>query len=832
MRHRFALPVALLFSLALLVASRALAEEAKPVPEVALVPSAPAGALSPAEAEKLRLLEAGLLSPVLATQAARPVPAASGGAPEMSSDGRDIICYYQLMTSGLVDTVPPPSPPSYFYHHYQQPVSYWSAVGVRSAPGDDWDIELYAGVGAVPPCVDTLIGYSNRSSGVDFVVGDFNHVGASEDYVACSRYSGLSDGLIEWDDGADVLVTNAPPIGRSTGPTDILEVWDIYLETGKNYSFLFESTGSADMKLLLFRNTGSGAFYLGRNGAEWEQPAGGTALYSPGSSDWYGLVVVNDNGERGTYTLEAGTCLAPVALSSAASVATPAANGHYSCDQSYAYWSAVGVRGDDPAADWDVSLYSIGSGASWPTCFTGGAGLSADFPGQVDFVARDFNAGHNPFGYFYAHAHRTAGAGQARTEWDDGGDLLALDVPAYRSTGPNDVLETWDVYVEKNVDYNVYLERSGADVGVVVIPPIAYGYWGNRHDGLVDSDEPCAHFLAGDSAYYAVVAVNDDGGSGDYGLAVGEQFVDQAVPPFEDTLDSRGISAADFDDDGDLDLYLTVAGAPDKLFRNDGTGYFTEVLPSPFVHSGFETGAVWGDYDNDGDLDVFVVVNAYGSCRLYRNDGGNFTDVTQAPLDHAGTGQSASWSDYDRDGFLDLFVAYGGGDRLYHNERGGTFSIATPGALQYGEGRDGAWGDYDNDGDPDLYVAKSALSASQLLRNDDGTFVDATPGALGTVYQGIASASWVDYDNDQDLDLFVADEDGDHLFRSDGGGAFTNVSAAPIADSTMSLAHVWTDYDNDSDLDLFLPDMTGPARLIRNLWAEGFDGSFVSGLGA
>ncbi len=133
----------------------------------------------------------------------------------------------------------------------------------------------------------------------------------------------------------------------------------------------------------------------------------------------------------------------------------------------------------------------------------------------------------------------------------------------------------------------------------------------------------------------------------------------------------------DYDNDGDLDLYLGKdSGVPgigtiSMLYRNNGDGTFIDVAASSGTSdSGSGHGVAWADFDNDGLLD-FHVVNAAGPNRLYHNNGdGTFTDVAASTgIDDSSAGQGAAWGDYDHDGDLDLYLAnFGGGNRLFRND--------------------------------------------------------------------------------------------------------------------------------------------------------------------
>jgi len=162
---------------------------------------------------------------------------------------------------------------------------------------------------------------------------------------------------------------------------------------------------------------------------------------------------------------------------------------------------------------------------------------------------------------------------------------------------------------------------------------------------------------------------------------------------------------------------------------------FEPVQPELFVAGGAFANA-WADFDNDGDLDLFVGFGGTPANRLYRNDDGVFVDVAGAAgLADARATRAAAWGDMDRDGDPDLVVGFtpGGGSvlRLYRND-GGRFTEVTAAAglgLEAGAVRQPSWIDLDGDGDLDLFVAFRDR-ANMLFRNTGGKFADAAP-ALG-----------------------------------------------------------------------------------------------------
>lgn len=201
-----------------------------------------------------------------------------------------------------------------------------------------------------------------------------------------------------------------------------------------------------------------------------------------------------------------------------------------------------------------------------------------------------------------------------------------------------------------------------------------------------------------------------------------------------DTYESRCVNWTDLDNDGDLDIFVTnESGQNENIYRNDGGGTFVSVTSGILVNDGGRTmSSSWADYDNDGDLDVFLA-NDLGNDALFRNDGNFvFTKMVNDTVSNSGGNSfSSAWSDVDNDGDLDLYVtnSFWANTKLVNffflNNGNGTFTrnsssaVVADSAWSYGC----AFADYDNDGFEDLAVATvrfNNVDEPDLLYHNNG----------------------------------------------------------------------------------------------------------------
>jgi hypothetical protein len=335
-----------------------------------------------------------------------------------------------------------------------------------------------------------------------------------------------------------------------------------------------------------------------------------------------------------------------------------------------------------------------------------------------------------------------------------------------------------------------------------------------------------------------------------------------------------GVAAADYDGDGNIDLYITNYGS-NILYHNNGDGTFTDVTEKAGVTApGWSTCATWFDYDNDAKLDLFVSSFVFYDktqnplctdptlkrryycvprlfkpqpSRLFHNNGdGTFQDVSRESGIAGSPGKSfgAVATDVNNDGLMDLFVANDTMPNfLFLNKGGGKFEeIGLAAGVAYGEagrprsgmGVDAA--DFDGDGWQDLFVANIDQEFFSLYHNDKELIFTDQPGEIAPATQLLSGwgLKFFDYDNDGDPDLFLVNGHPDDMIESrvprvrhkeplllfeNIGRGFKDVSASsgPVFSKMFSgRGMAIGDFDNDGDADVLTSNNGEPPLLLRN----------------
>jgi hypothetical protein len=352
----------------------------------------------------------------------------------------------------------------------------------------------------------------------------------------------------------------------------------------------------------------------------------------------------------------------------------------------------------------------------------------------------------------------------------------------------------------------------------------------------------------------------------------GKLYVPEVLAP--------GVALFDFDNDGDLDVYLVQGAAlqpsnpgpegpqlSDRLFRNDlaiaadgsRTLRFTDVTAASGINTpGYGMGVAAGDVDNDGWVDLYLTKFDAPNQLLRNNGNGTFTDVSKASgTDHRSWSVSASFVDVNRDGWLDLYVGnyiryslenntqcFGASgavdycmpeahqplqDRLFVNRGDGTFvdaSVKAGIAREYGPALGVSTADFNGDGWIDIYVANDGKENQLWINKRDGTFENAALLAgVALPVTGKAEASMGvdagDFDDDGDEDLFVTEltSEGSNLFVNDGSGVFDDRSApSGLGSASVPFTGFGTAwFDYDNDGRLDLLSVNGTVQIIEAL---------------
>ena len=308
----------------------------------------------------------------------------------------------------------------------------------------------------------------------------------------------------------------------------------------------------------------------------------------------------------------------------------------------------------------------------------------------------------------------------------------------------------------------------------------------------------------------------------------GNGFIE--LDPFTPNLGTvKAVQWVDYDNDGDRDFFVAVRDGGLHLYKNEN-----EVFTDIAAEAGFDPiitdyyGASWADYDLDGDLDVYICNQLFSNMPgepeqlnfLYRNDGDDtFTNVTA----EAGvTGEvelsfQSLWLDYNFDLYPDLYVINDkvSPNRLYRNNGDGTFTdiseIGDAGIVM--DAMTASYGDYNNDLLPDIYITNTQVGGNALLEaQPDGSFIDKAADQDIILFDYTWGAVWFDMDNDMDEDLYIAESEAlafnspNYLFENMGpdfGYSFTDASdQLTTPDNSDAYTAALGDLNNDGHMDI------------------------------
>jgi hypothetical protein len=280
------------------------------------------------------------------------------------------------------------------------------------------------------------------------------------------------------------------------------------------------------------------------------------------------------------------------------------------------------------------------------------------------------------------------------------------------------------------------------------------------------------------------------------------------------------VAVTDLDGDGFDDVYVMAQWGPNQFFRNRGDGTFEEIAGKIGLDLVDHTSsALFADFDNDGDLDVFLGRTLLPSVYMV-NENGRFvsrsTQLIDGPLPALVSAVSAV--DYNGDGLLDLYVSTFAGN------------MAVPSQMQmvYLPGMDGIelWQLRTSDED---HVIKNRFGPPNvLLKNQGGGRFARVEDTALKLFKNTYQATWADYDNDGDMDVYLANDFAlNNLYRNDGEDGFTDVTEETgTEDVGFGMGASWGDFDEDGLLDLYVTNMYSKAGLRITAQMTGVDPNF------
>jgi hypothetical protein len=424
-------------------------------------------------------------------------------------------------------------------YSFEQTTNWWAAVAAAPSSGDEKILKIR------PQCDYTTTGEPLAGSvpavgETALLVGDFNHVTPlpATMFVDVDGGDPYTEYTIEWEDDSEPFYMNSTlsgSVGGTSGNCDLVKMWDIYIEGGTTYHASFSRSGTADLRLRLFRNPGSGPYFADESMAVWSFDGAGSIDGSLPATDWYGLAVyANRREETGWYELsfeEVNDCDEIPHMACVESQGN--AKDFFMGALSNTYWLAVGVLPSEED-DKDISVHSACDGGG-PTL-----GSSTGIDG-ADFVVADCN--HPPMPSPAPSKAPAANNWYPRVTYGstmapytvscDLGNVPAEDVFPHNvvvegvvagTSGDCGMLKIWDVFLFENEQYRFDFTRGGpADVRLALFRnPSNYRMWMGRGSSEWELDHSQGYtYTAPASDYYGlVVFANNRAGTGNYSIRI------------------------------------------------------------------------------------------------------------------------------------------------------------------------------------------------------------------------------------------------------------------------------------------------------------------------
>ena len=407
--------------------------------------------------------------------------------------------------------------------------------------------------------------------------------------------------------------------------------------------------------------------------------------------------------------------------------------------------------------------------------------------------------------------------------------------------GDPDVLIAGFNNVTNAISTNLYSNDGNGNFTEVVGTPFTGVADGSATFFDIDNDLDLDLLITGTNGASSIAKLYTNDGAGSFTEVLGTPFAG---------VEGSSVAVADIDSDNDKDILISgsIGGftPSTKLYKNNGSGTFTEILGTPF--DAIENGSVeFADVDNDADVDLLISgrVNSFGNgtsiTKLYSNDAnGNFTEVLGTPFIGIQSGD-VSFADIDDDNDLDLAITGTSNisnspvTKLYTNNGLGNFTEVSDTPFEGVENSALVFADLDADQDIDLVIlgrnSLNNLSTSSYLNDRNGNFTR----VIESAFEGVSNSSiaFSDIDNDGDNDLFITGRDNNllpvaKLYINDRGGLFSESKHTIIPLENGSNAFADIDGDNDDDLIISGADVLGNS--VTELYINDGSGRFTKSL--
>jgi hypothetical protein len=500
-----------------------------------------------------------------------------------------------LQSAVCVDSITVPT----HFRFTQNSMPYWGVVGVAPQPSDDKDIYVYTG----PNGSGGILASSTGTDGSDFVVADFNHTPYGTYYPSVTFGNNSIQYTVEWKAGGKILPLNHELNIGIWGPGSdchAFDVWDVYLEAGATYRFLINHA-DVSIRLALFRNQGTGAYWAGRDQAVFQVSGVETnGDYVAPASDWYGLVVgpvyrqpislsalIEVRKLNTCQPLASGSCQSAVPYDPFAGPATS-----YYFSQPATYWSAIAVA----PSPGDGKRLSLRSACDY-TAGTPGV-LAGSYPGAdyTSLIAADFNHASG----FPISAYPSIDMGNPYSpytiEWEDGEDYFYMNSGVSGSVGGTsgtcNLVKMWDILLQGGVPYRISFSESGtADIRLAIFGHTDTApYYAGLQQAIYSLNDPAlVGYVPGWTDYYGLaVFANKRETAGSYYVSF-EKYNDCDAIASNSCLESQG-NLKDFfmgasennywlavgvlpadGDDKDISVYSACDGAEPLFGFSNGT---------------------------------------------------------------------------------------------------------------------------------------------------------------------------------------------------------------------------------------------------------------------